>query len=75
MNDTMVTLKEVKRALLKYSNSKVIMFKVLCNSLWMNYKNINDIDFSKVKKVIIVFKNHNPTFVQIEEFISKYSKP
>jgi len=74
INQEPIVRKDIERALLKYKDQEILLFKVLCGSIWIDHKTINNIDISGVKKIIIVFKNHNPSFIQSENYLPKYMK-
>lgn len=83
--DNEITFKDYLRIKAKYPNDKIIMFKVLLkDGNWNNYNSVEEVDFEKAIKVILVFKKHNPMFVrtlddeyameQVNRFKKKYIK-
>jgi len=81
--DNEITFKDYLRVKAKHPDDKIIMFKVLCkDGNWNNYNSVEEVDFEKAIKVILVFKKHNPMFVrtlddefameQVNRFKKKY---
>jgi hypothetical protein len=60
-----ISRRDLDRLLAKYPEDSPQSFKIIYrgNKKWIDLESIDEIDFDKTKRIIVIFKKNNPKFV------------